>query len=71
MMKESNWKSLKYSFGKNFLLISISILEVNDLISIEELELDFLKMNWVFGINFFFVREKIRKLKELNLISID
>ena len=71
VMKGSNWKSLKYSFGVNFLYISMSIIEVQDLINIEMFDVDFLQLNWKFGINFFFVQSEIQKLKKLNLIPSD
>lgn len=71
MMKESSWKSLKYSFCGNFLHISLSLIDVNDLIDIEMLDLDFLQMDWKFGINFFYIQSEIKRLKELKIISSD
>lgn len=71
MMKESDWKSLKYSFGANFQYISMAIIEVYELIDIEKYDLEFFQMNWKFGINFFFFQSEIKRLKELKLISLD
>lgn len=71
MIKESNWKTLKYSFAANFLYVSMSIIEVQNLIDIEMFDLDFLQMNWKFGINFFYIRSEVQRLKELKVISLD
>lgn len=68
MMKNSDWKSLRYSFGTNFLFISMSILDVQDLVHIDVFDLDFLQMNWRLGINYFFIQSEIKKLKEMNFI---
>ncbi|KAK8834484.1 hypothetical protein M9Y10_027972 [Tritrichomonas musculus] len=68
MMKNSDWKSLQYSFGTNFLFISMSILDVQDLVHIDVFDLDFLQMNWRLGINYFFIQSEIKKLKEMNFI---
>lgn len=68
MLKESNWKSLKNSFGTNLLFLSLSILDIHDLIRIDMFDFDFLQMNWRFGISFFFIKSAFKRLKKLNLI---
>lgn len=67
MLKDSVWESLKYSFVTNFLCLSISILEVHDLIKIDMFDIDFLKINWGFGIEFFFIQSEVKHLQESKL----
>lgn len=64
MVNESSWKSLKYSFVTDFLFISLSILEIQDLIHIEMFDKDFLQLNWRLAINFFVTQAERKKIKE-------
>lgn len=70
-MEDSNWKSLKYSFATNFLYISLSILEVQELLKIDMFDSDFLQVNWRFAINYFYLHSEVKRLQESNVISLD
>lgn len=71
MLKDSDFKSLKNSFAANFLFISMSILEIQDLIHIEMFDSKFIQMNWRFGINYFFIQSEMKRLQQLGLVSIE
>ena len=71
VMVDSNWKSLIHSFIRNFLYISLSILEVQELINIEKFDIEFLQVNWRFSINCFFLQSEIKRLQEMKLISLE
>ena len=71
ILKKSNFESLQHSYAANILFISMSFMEVQNLINIEMFDLDFLQMNWRFGINYFYIQSEIKKLKQLGIIDIE
>lgn len=71
LINDSSWKTLKYSFCSSFLYISLSILEVQNLVKIDMFGLNFLQVNWRFGINYFFLQSEIKRLKESKVIFIE
>ena len=68
---ESSIKSLKFSFTSHFLLISLCVPYLQNMISIDMFDKDFLEFNWEAGIDFFIIQSQNKAKTQVEEPFID